>query len=63
MKRLGIALVGCWTCVCIMAFMMTACSDGNRIGFSRQDAPGGVYPAGELSGEPTYHVEYYHRLY
>lgn len=45
----------------LLAIVTTSCSNG--FSGERKDAPAGVYPAGDLSGEPTYHVTWTRPLY
>lgn len=45
----------------LLAIVTTSCSNG--FSGERKDAPAGVYPAGELSGNPIYHVTWTRPLY
>jgi hypothetical protein len=51
-----------WACLGAFLTILAGCA-GNQFNAYRKDAPGGVYPAGEMSGEPAYYVGWRHRLY
>jgi hypothetical protein len=50
-----------WACLGAFLAVLTGCGD-NRVFTYKKDNPGGVYPAGEASGEPTYGVGLRHRF-
>jgi hypothetical protein len=52
-------------CLCLGAVIATlaACADGKGLTAGKQDAPAGVYPAGELSGGSVYHIGWKRPLY
>jgi hypothetical protein len=52
-----------WFCLSAVVLSLGACASGKGFTAGRQDAPAGVYPAGELSGGPVYHVGWKRPLY
>ena len=56
------ALLARWACLGVFVTILVGCADRGITAW-RKDDPGGVYPAGEMSGEPTFGIGYRHRLY
>ena len=55
------ARVARWACLGALVTVLVGCSD--NVTAWRKDDPGGLYPAGEISGEPTFGVGWRRRLY
>jgi hypothetical protein len=49
-----------WACLGALVTTLIGCS--NNVTAWRKDDPGGLYPAGEMSGEPTFGVGWRRRL-
>jgi len=50
-----------WACLGALVTVLVGCSD--NVTAWRKDDPGGLYPAGEISGEPTFGIGWRRRLY
>lgn len=50
-----------WACLGALAAVLVGCSD--NVTAWRKDNSGGLYPAGNISGEPTFGIGYRRRLY
>ena len=50
-----------WACLGALVTVLVGCSD--NVTAWRKDNSGGLYPAGDISGEPTFGVGYRRRLY
>ena len=50
-----------WACLGALVTVLVGC--GDNVTAWRKDDPGGLYPAGEMSGEPTFGVGWRRRLY
>jgi len=55
------ARVARWACLGALVTALVGCSD--NVTAWRKDNSGGLYPAGEISGEPTFGVGWRRRLY
>ncbi|GEP52874.1 hypothetical protein [Reyranella soli] len=56
------ALLARWACLGALVTVLAGC-EGEGITAWRKDDPGGIYPAGEMSGEPAFGIGWRHRLY
>jgi hypothetical protein len=50
-----------WACVGALVTALAGC--GDNVTAWRKDNSGGLYPAGEISGEPTFGIGWRRRLY
>ena len=50
-----------WACLGALVTVLVGCSD--NVTAWRKDDSGGLYPAGEISGEPTFGIGWRRRLY
>jgi hypothetical protein len=50
-----------WACLGALVTVLIGCSD--NVTAWRKDDTGGLYPAGEISGEPTFGIGWRRRLY
>jgi hypothetical protein len=50
-----------WACLGALATILAGC--GDNVTAWRKDNSGGLYPAGEISGEPTFGIGWRRRLY
>ena len=57
----GLNSTGAWPCLGAFVTTLVGCSD--NVTAWRKDDPGGLYPAGEISGEPTFGIGWHRRLY
>lgn len=60
--RVEPALLARWACLGVFVTVLVGCADRGITAW-RKDDSGGIYPAGEMSGEPTFGIGYRHRLY
>ena len=61
-KPVAPALLALWVGLGAFVAVLAGC-DAQGITAWRKDDPGGIYPAGEMSGEPTYGIGWRRRLY
>ena len=50
-----------WACLGALATVLAGC--GDNVTAWRKDNSGGLYPAGDISGEPTFGIGWRRRLY
>jgi hypothetical protein len=59
----SLARLARWACLGALLAGTIGCASRNGVEAWRHDAPAGVYPAGEMSGEPVYRVGMRRALY
>lgn len=57
----NLARLARWACLGVLVTVLVGCS--NNVTAWRKDDSGGLYPAGEISGEPTFGIGWRRRLY